>query len=191
MDNSYVLSCLQAGNMEVFTSVFKAYHKPLCNYAYSVLHNEEDSKDAVQDVFTKLCASPNLWGNIDDIRGYLYQSVRNRCLVYIRSDKSGIIRNEHNVEADLLNIGAFPDAASIDDQKDLDFKIQYLLSKLPFKRRRVVQMYYYENLSYKETASKLGLTKDTIKTQLSLARNAFREMRHLLRLLIGLSFFLF
>ena len=71
-------------NDHSFQSIFKQYYRPLCIYALHFVDNAGVAEDMVQDAFV------GLWQRKDDIRDvkpYLYASVRNGCLTFLKKQR--------------------------------------------------------------------------------------------------------
>ena len=46
-----LLLTLQAGDITAFEMIFKTYYQPLCNYAYSFVHDRDEAEEIVQATF--------------------------------------------------------------------------------------------------------------------------------------------
>jgi RNA polymerase sigma-70 factor (ECF subfamily) len=58
----------------------------LCYYAYKIINNQESSKDLVQDVFLKFHNKPAVFSSELAVKNFLYLSVKNACLNFLRHD---------------------------------------------------------------------------------------------------------
>ncbi len=71
----------------LFEQLFREHFVQLCHFAQGFIYDLDEAKEIVQEVFT------NLWLKRDEItteksiKSYLYTSVRNRCLNFIRDHK--------------------------------------------------------------------------------------------------------
>lgn len=59
---------------------------PLVLFAASYVNEREMAKDLVQDVFFSLIENQQQFESIDNLKFYLYSSVRNKCLKYLRHE---------------------------------------------------------------------------------------------------------
>lgn len=75
----------QVNNIEV---IFKEYYGSLCYFASQFLKNEEVIEDLVQDVFIALLEKKMLFQSEVHLKNFLYLSIRNSCLNYIRNTRS-------------------------------------------------------------------------------------------------------
>ena len=71
----------------MFENLFKTHFQHLCNFAQNYVSDFETSKEIVQDVFIKLWDNKTQIDLKKSIKSYLFTSVKNRCLNYIRDNK--------------------------------------------------------------------------------------------------------
>lgn len=175
---------LKGGDVSVLGEVFEKYHKTLFSFAYHILRDKEDARDAVHEVFAKLCNKPEVWERIVDFKGYLMASVRNHCIYILRCKSSAYLKATEYQAYHTTNNSNASDSPGIFEQLALNNEenlIENILSNLPKKRRAVIRLFYLEDLSYQQISEKLGITKHTVKTQLRLARSSFHQLKHLLQ----------
>ncbi|MBU0765054.1 MAG: RNA polymerase sigma-70 factor [Bacteroidetes bacterium] len=155
-----------------FEQLFRTYFSQLVYFAVGFVSDTDTAKEIVHDVFI------NLWEkreNIDlsrAVKSYLYTSVHNRSLNYIRDNK----KFDHNI-IELERVG---DGLNWEDsdklvESEMEAKIQSAISSLPEKCREVFLLSRFENLKYNEIADKLGISVKTVETQISKALKVMRE----------------
>lgn len=157
---------------KIFETLFRQYFYSLVSYANHFIADTDTSKDIVHNVFI------NLWENRDHIhletslKSWLFTSVRNRSLNYLRDHKK------------FVRIDAEPDAGSTPysdsgDQlvisAELDGRIKAAIDKLPDACRKIFIMVRFDGLKYREAAEKLGISIKTVETQMSRAFKILRE----------------
>ncbi len=154
-----------------FEQLFKTHFVHLCNFAYQFVKDTDSAKDICQKVFI------NLWENrekIDlqkSIQSYLFTSVRNRCLNYIRDQKK--YRSQVlDLEIHDFEIPVEEDDIALSELKD---KVAAALNDLPEKCRLVFEMSRYENMKYKDIAEALDISVKTVEAHMSRALKGLRE----------------
>ncbi|MBN2890326.1 MAG: RNA polymerase sigma-70 factor [Bacteroidales bacterium] len=152
-----------------FEELFKEYFKPLVNFSNKFLNDIDAAKEVVHDVFVNLWEKRNEIDPEKSIKSYLYTSVNNRSLNFIRDNKKFvrdeiILQNEQNVE----NTDTFAES-------EIQRIIDKTLADLPPKAREVFEMSRYQNLKYREIAEKLGLSQKTVETHMSRALKDLRK----------------
>lgn len=171
MNNARIVAQLKSGNIEAFADAFHLYYEPLCIYAHTILQRQESAEDAVQDSFARLCSKPELWYKIDDIRGYLYITVKNRCMVLLRQRT----RNE-NLTSIVSSHFQKEEYISLGEQNDRVGIVSKIVSTFPQRRRLAMSLVYVNGKTYKQAAQLLGVKIDTIKKHLSLGRQTVRSI---------------
>jgi RNA polymerase sigma-70 factor (family 1) len=182
---------IKLGSKDAFEFLFLKYYKDLCTYAYGILRDRYSSEEVVQEMFVKL------WENRESLiieisaKSYLYRTVHNQCLNYINhlnvrqkysSDK--VSETKHIYIAGPVS-DHYPIANLL--VQELENKIEKAIASLPNQCREVFLLCRYEELSYAETAGKLGVSINTVKTQLQRAMTRLRdELKEYLPLLIVL-----
>lgn len=132
-----------SGDRRAFAELFRRYQQPLYGYCVSILGNQEDSADALQNTMAK--ALKALPGEERDLKlkPWLYRVARNECIDLIRSRKSidDITEVEpeskHGVEAEVAGRERLRELLS-----DLDH--------LPEKQRSALVMRELNGLSFEE-----------------------------------------
>src|SRR5688572_10066702 len=77
----------QMGEGNSFDFFFRQYYTALCYFANSILHNEEEARDIVQDSFVKLWDSQTINERSETVKSFLYTAVRNKCVDLLRKKK--------------------------------------------------------------------------------------------------------
>src|SRR6478735_11331804 len=81
------INVVKMGEDKAFDFFFRQYYTTLCFFANSILHNEEEAKDVVQDCFLKLWNSKTINERSETVKSFLYTAVRNRCVDLLRKKK--------------------------------------------------------------------------------------------------------
>ena len=79
------VKCLERGEREAFQRLFEMYHKALCFFATRIVRDSLEAEDIVQDVFLKIWENAERLELTSSIQHYLFASVRNGCLNYLKS----------------------------------------------------------------------------------------------------------
>lgn len=151
---------ISISNKATFDSVFLKYHKPLCLYAMKYVIAAEDAQEVVQSVFLKLYEKNIKLDSEDDLRFFLYRSVYNACLNFLRSKARKELRDkEYYAE---LSLKAQPPVYDI-LKTELVAILQRELTFLPKLQADVIKLCYLEEMSNEEAAQALSLSVQTVK----------------------------
>lgn len=154
-----------------FEEVFKAHFKALHAYACTLLRVEAQAEELVQQVFYKLWLKKDEVHIRQTLQAYLYQSVYNECLNYLKHQK---VRKAHQVHTlHTTAEGQVPDQDMAN--RELKEKIHEALSRLPEQCRTIFQMSRFEDLKYREIAEQLRLSVKTVENQMGKALKLMRQ----------------
>lgn len=177
LSDKEILRNISIGNEDAFEFVFLTLYNELCMYACGILKDRDSAEEVVQEVFVKLWETSNELSIKLSIKAYLYKAVHNRCINFlnhmqiIKKYASESAKNESNLVSPVTS--DYPIANLL--VQELEEKINQSILDLPKQCREVFLLIRYEDLSYTEAAEKLGVSVNTIKTQLQRALSRLRE----------------
>ncbi|MFT5261745.1 MAG: RNA polymerase sigma-70 factor (ECF subfamily) [Polaribacter sp.] len=154
-----------------FEQLFKSHFVHLCNFASQYVSDMDAARDICQKVFILLWENRESIKTDQNVRSYLFTSVKNRSLNYIRDQKK---YRSHVLDIDIQDV----DLAFEEDQlavEDLKIKIEKALNALPEKCQLVFEMSRYEDKKYQEIADALDISKKTVEAHMSRALRSLRK----------------
>jgi RNA polymerase sigma factor (sigma-70 family) len=165
----------------IFEKVYEEYYKDLFRIALSFLKDKGDAEDAVQESFVVLLQISERLDKIRDLRVYLFTILRNQCLSVLKKRKAMTVKEEdflYYENAD--NTAEAPDIYAALDREESKFTVEWFFSFLTPQRKKAVELVYLEEKSYMEAATILGISKESIKTHLRLAKTILKGQRAIL-----------
>lgn len=155
-----------------FEDLFKANYPSLCRISYRITNSQDTAEDIVQDCFYKLWKEREKIIIHFSIKSYLYKTVANASLNYIKSNKR-FQSLELKEDADLFED---PAAAEQEEQKEvLAKKIREAIDELPPKCRAIFVLCKFEGMKYREVAETLDISIKTVENQMIIAMQKIRE----------------
>lgn len=170
MDVSFVLAAIRNKNDLVFKKLFVRYYEELVHYAYTYLKDLGGSEDIVQEVFAKLWNDAHKIDIKISISAYLYRMVRNRCLDLLKI--RDFTDTSHRLEFHGLYLPEEndPDALTDSETRELYEKILQVADTFPPQMYQVFKLKFLENYEYKQIASEMGISVNTVKYHLKVAK---------------------
>lgn len=163
---------MKQGDQSAFEMIFKNHYKPLCNYAFTFLHDRDEAEEIVQATFLAVWEKKETITIESSLKAYLYRAVRNSCL---NARKHIKIKQKHTEEtmhiADHTHEGVLESVIS----SELDVKIGAAIMTLPEQCRLVFKLSRFENLKYQEIADQLNISIKTVENQIGKALKIMRE----------------
>lgn len=139
-------------------------------FAASILGNEQDAEDAVQDCYIRLWERDRK-GNIQNPEAYMMQAVRNACLDLLRKNRPEQLDEgywENKVcSADVLQQILYKEQAK---------QLQALLQLLSEQQRTAFYLRDIEGYELKEMEVLMGISNEAVRAHLSRARKQLREL---------------
>lgn len=168
-----------------FEKLFKEYYERLCAYANSIIKDSDAVDDIVHEVFIKVWEKRHEMSETQSVKSYLYTSVHNRCLNFIRDNKRFTEGSEY---FDNANLSDNADEELI-HQTELEEKVHAAIKKLPEKCKEVFELCKLQELKYAEVSEKLGISIKTVESHMGKALKVLREELGSLFLLASIIFF--
>lgn len=152
-----------------FDSLYRRNYATLYRLAFSLLHDEEDARDVVNEVFAELLYTGRA-DDVDNVDGYLFRSVRNRALSYIeKQDIRQRVSRLYPIEVDI----------SVGYDHEYDRKLclikQFLDSNLTPDARRAMTLVFEQGLSYKDAAEQMAVSVSMVNKHVVKTLRLLRE----------------
>ena len=178
-----LLAWIKEDNAQAFATLYERYKGVMFLHAYRLLGDEDEAKDALQELFTKLWIKRQELELRSSLSAYLYTALRNQILTAISHQK--VVDKYIGSLQQFLEEGC----CVTDDwirEKELKEQIEREVALLPAKMRKVFELSRNLNLSYKEIAFELDISDKTVKKQMN---NALRILKHKIYLILAFLFF--
>ena len=157
-------------DVDSFGYFFKVNYHTACLVASRYIHDNQEAEDVVQEVFIRIWEKRAELHIHTNLKHYLLNSVRNTSINYIQRKK--VLSVDFEID----------ETQQLKDDNDSEFineefasKIDQAIEALPPKCKRIFLLAFVDNLTYQEIADTLGLSKNTVKTQMGIAYKLLRE----------------
>ena len=154
--------------------IYNESYKAVYWTAMSLLKNEADAEDVVQDTFISLIES---YGNMTDLSGavaLLKKIAANKCLDRIKLARTDAVENEFFEDVEALPEDFLPD--TIIESEEMRKVIMNIINNvLSDEIRRTLILFYFDDMSSKEIADVLGIPQGTVLWRLSFAKQKIKK----------------
>ncbi len=166
-----IASLLVKRDEAAFEQVFKTHYKNLYAYAFTILKDEDEAEETVQQVFFKLWERSENLSFSGPVAAYLYRAVHNESLNFLKHQK---VKEGHrlHVAYSMKNKSEQPQGKMV--RKELEEKFREALNELPEQCRTVFQLSRFEDMKYREIADKLDISIKTVENHMGKALKLLR-----------------
>jgi RNA polymerase sigma factor (sigma-70 family) len=146
----------KAGHYIIVKELYEEHYAALLDFACQLIINKEEAHHIVQETFIRLLGMRDRFNTLTDIKAFLYITVRNSCLAYIRAEKENEPGGNAAWYDEALIAAARCEVAAI--REDLLHQMHELVPELPAPEQIVFRLLFYDRLSTQEAAEESGLT---------------------------------
>ncbi|MBO9128975.1 sigma-70 family RNA polymerase sigma factor [Bacillus sp. 165] len=162
------------GNQQMFRVLITRYQAKVYAVALKVAKNQRDAEDIAQEVFLQLYRSLGQFKGESGFSTWIYRITMNKAIEYKRR------QDRQKAQATDDGFTSIPDSSMLTPEEALmknaeKEMVHAHLSELPASYRDVVQLYYFEELSYGEIASNLNVAVKTVESRLYRARRLLKS----------------
>ena len=138
------------------------------------LKNEEDAKDAVQQIFLKIIVELHKY-KVEYFKSWIYMIAKNHCLMKLR-DK---VHSNIEIDERITDAHWEPDEYNIHTQKECSLnELSDALLTLNSEQQQCLTLFYLNKFSYNEISKNTGFTLMQVKSHI---QNGKRNLRSVLK----------
>lgn len=180
LSDAALINAYKKGNLQAFEIILSKYKDPIYQTSYMLVRDIAVAEDLFQEVFIKIIQTIRK-GNYTEEGKFLpwaSRIARNLCMDYFRKQKATALKTM-DVTSPAAKNYAYQDLNTLQilEQMQSAEIVHVLIEQLPNEQKQVIQMRFYEDLSFKEIAEQTGCS---INTALGRMRYALINLRKLI-----------
>jgi RNA polymerase sigma-70 factor (family 1) len=152
-------------DVAAFEECYRRYFVRLYRFCFSIVHQKQPAEDIVHDVFMQLWKKRE-GTPIRNLEVYLYVSVKNLSLNYLRNTSSRIVDLAERSH-EYIQFNADPETLLI--HSEAVKKMNAAIRGLPPRCKLIFKLIKEDGLKYKDVATLLDLSIKTVEAQLAIA----------------------
>ena len=164
------------GDQRAFTNLMDRYRHSIFHAMYRMVNNTEDAHDLTMEAFGKAFNKLDSYAPNFAFSTWLFKIAVNNCIDHIRKKRINLLSIDDPIEADsdhsfsgtINSNSQTPEEGFIRTQR-IEM-MRRVLQKLSIKYRLMIELRYFEELSYEEIAQELDIPLGTVKAQLFRAK---------------------
>lgn len=157
-----LLASFQAGNMAAFSQLYNLHINVLFNYGLKLTIDKELLKDCIHDIFVKLYTKRDELGTIDNLRSYLFISLKNKLCDELR--RRMYMSDTVVEEVSLSTPTDVEDDYMAKEQRNNEFSlVKRLLDQLSPRQREALTLYYIEEKKYEDICEIMNMNYQSVR----------------------------
>lgn len=171
-----------AGDQRAYAELMNRYRASVFHTMLKMVHNQEDANDLTIEAFGKAFRKLSSYAPHYAFSTWLFRIAINNCIDHIRKKRLQVLSIDDPIEAgsdqdysnNLRSETMNPEEQYMNQQKIQMMRM--VMNELNDKYRLMIELRYFEELSYDEIATELDIPLGTVKAQLFRAKEMMYEL---------------
>ena len=162
-----------------FTQLYNLYEGHVYRTVYNYVKNKDTAEDLLIEVFTKVFNKLGTFQPTSSFGSWLGVVARNHALDYLRKQRQYFVSLDDENEEGQKVLELEDDRNTPLERlllKERNKRLKELVACLKPKYKKLIQLRYFDELSYEEIAKEVGAPLGTVKAQLFRARELLRQI---------------
>ncbi|MBD1394734.1 RNA polymerase sigma factor [Mucilaginibacter glaciei] len=155
------------GDEHAFSLLFNTYHHHLGTHIFRITDSLELAEEVVQDAFLKIWLNRETLTSVNNFKAYLFVVSKNHALNCLRK-----LAKERIVQKSIENIELISNTPEVIENNDYYNLLDEAIDHLPPQQQKVYLLSRHDRLKYDEIASKMGISRETVKKYLQVATHS-------------------
>ena len=157
-----IIDTLKKGGPDALQSLLKQYYSPLCLFAERLVADRAAAEDIVGESFIKLWNKRGDFESTQNIKAFMYITVRNACLNYLKQAKRDSLNQKQ-----LAYLTGEKEEFVLNEmiRAEVLKEVMNEINNLPEQCGKVLKLAYLDGLKNQEVAKVLNISVHTVKNQ--------------------------
>lgn len=181
-DDYSLVKAAIAGDQRAYSTLMNRYYHSIFNMMHKMVNHRIDAEDLTQEAFSKAFRRLDGYEPRYAFSTWLFKIAINNCIDHIRKKRLQTMSIDEPIEHssqqrfsdNLKGMGLNPEEGAMRDQTVK--LVRQLINRLSHRYRLMIELRFFEELSYDEIAKELGIPLGTVKAQLFRAKELLFEM---------------
>lgn len=154
---------IDEGDESAFTELYRYYVKRLFSFGTGFGFSEDICKEAIQDLFYKICLQRNHLGKISDHKSYIFTCFKNRIYDIMKSRKRQVPVSANEIPF-YIDVTVLDNLVDEEERVFLSQRITHFLSLLGDRQREAIYLHFIEEFDYEEIAKMMNTKVESVRT---------------------------
>jgi RNA polymerase sigma-70 factor (ECF subfamily) len=171
-DYELVQTALKNSSQAAYSTLMERYRDSIFHTMLKMVRNNEDAEDLTIEAFGKAFQKLPTYSPSYAFSTWLFKIATNNCIDFIRKQRMKITSIDEPVKEDSdENFGRLLKANSLNPEESYMLEqrsrlLRNMMDKLKGGYRQMIEMRYFDEMSYQEISEKMNLPIGTVKAQL-------------------------
>lgn len=176
-DYQLVCQARDHGNQKAYADLMNTYREPIYYMLLKMTNSSTDADDLTIEAFGKAFKSLSQYTPDYAFSTWLFRIATNNCIDFIRKKRAKLVSIDNvytNIDGEQIGIDIASETLDPEEKVIEKQKIKMMreiVSKLKPHYRTLIELRYFDELSYEEIAQELNLPLGTVKAKLFRARD--------------------
>lgn len=164
-----LLQRLKRGDLDALDEIFAAVGRRMFALARGILKDTADAEDVLQECLIKIARAAPSFRDGSNGYAWIMRIVRNAAIDFLR-------RNKRTATEDLNEFFSLTDERYSEDRREEGIMLEDALRKLTEEERKIIYYRYYLDLTVRDAAKELGLSKSAAFRAIESAERRLKEL---------------
>lgn len=161
------------GSQRAWTELVRRHQKRIYNFALRMVGHPDDAFDLMQEVFMAVHRNLPTFRGDSEFTTWLLRIATYRCTDYLRRRRPGEALDEETQDT----VGSTPYDSAL--QQGTNRMLVHAMAKLPEEQRLVLELKFFQQLTFEDIAAHLRISSNTAKTRMYTALRKLRRVEEL------------
>lgn len=155
-------------DQKAYSELFKRFAPSLIRFSVNWVKDEQVAEELVSDVFVRIWERRNTLDQVQNLRMYLFVSIRNFSINYLKS-KRPLVATDFSQDTEDIEGAKHDTPYHILYSRQLDAHMYEALGHLPPRCRTIFTLAKEDGLKVKEIAELMHVSPKTVENQITIA----------------------
>lgn len=158
----------QQGSKNAYRHLFNMLYPVMCLFARKFINDDADAEDLTQEIFIELWHQRAKFESLDQIKAFLYLSIKNKCLNFIKHQS---VKEKYSDNAQIDNVPPFEEIVI---EAEVIQNLNKAIDNLPDQQKHVILL-SLQGLTNDQIAEDMQISVNTVKYHKKTAYQLLRE----------------
>ena len=181
-DCKLIQEALEHNNQQAYAELMECYRESLYLMMLKMVNNPYDAEDLTIEAFGKAFRNLSQYTNTNAFSTWLFRIAANNCIDFLRKKRVNLVmldQSYENEDGDAIKLEVTDTTLNPEEKlcdKEYKESMRKVVAKLKPHYRELIELRYFEELSYEEISERMQMPLGTIKAKLFRAKDMLQTI---------------